>query len=372
MSAVAEAPTLASPERDAATAELLSDVLEYVRRFVVLSAEQLALVSLWIAHSHAIEAAEQTPYLSIQSPEKQSGKTRLLEVLDLLVARPRMWAKPSEAVVYRVIEQEKPTLLLDEIDAIWSAKGDEHEGLRALLNAGNRRGASVPRCVGQSQHVREFKVFGAKAIAGIGKPPDTVADRSIPIVLKRKKQGERVERFRRRSKAVKDDGPALHERLTAWADSLTEDQLFAEPELPPELTDRAQDAIEPLLAIADLAGDQWPLAARRAAVTVITGASNPEDGSLRVRLLADTRRVWIDRGQPERIKTADLLAGLRSLEEAPWDQLDFKSNNLARHLKHFSVRSKTIRFPDGPLKGYEVADGLSDAWARYLPERDVE
>ena len=83
----------------------------------------------------------------------------------------------TEAVLYRKIEQDAPTLLLDEIDAIFTAKGDENkEALRALLNAGFERRATVPRCVGPNHTLREFQVFCPKALAGIGKLPDTVVD----------------------------------------------------------------------------------------------------------------------------------------------------------------------------------------------------
>ncbi|MDQ3319451.1 MAG: hypothetical protein M3515_04285 [Actinomycetota bacterium] len=170
-----------------ASGELLEDVRTFVERFVVLTPEQLDCVALWILHTHAVGAAAQTPYLSIRSPEKQSGKTRLLEILELLCARAKLWTRPSEAVTFRTIERDQPTLLLDEIDTIWTDKGNEHEGLRALLNSGNRRGTTVPRCVGPSQALHEFPVSCAKALAGIGAPPDTVADRSIPIGLKRRR-----------------------------------------------------------------------------------------------------------------------------------------------------------------------------------------
>ena len=113
--------------------------------------------------------------------------------------------------------QARPTLLLDEIDAIFTAKGDENkEALRALLNAGFERRATVPRCVaGPNNTLREFQVFCPKALAGIGKLPDTVADRSIPITMTRRKREEVIKKFRARDAEV--IAKPIAAALEAWA-----------------------------------------------------------------------------------------------------------------------------------------------------------
>src|SRR5262249_3025108 len=140
------------------------------------------------------------PYLNICSPEKRCGKTRLLECLQLLVPKPRPMIRPTEAVLFRTIDKEKPTLLLDEIDTIYTTDADERsEGLRAVLNAGFQAGAfaNVPRCIGRDAEPRDFNTFCPKAIAGIGKNlPDTVRDRSIEIRLIRQIEGKKAVRFR--------------------------------------------------------------------------------------------------------------------------------------------------------------------------------
>jgi hypothetical protein len=167
--------------------------------------------------THAFDAADASPYLAVTSPEKRSGKSRLLEVLEIIVFNSWKVITPTEAVVFRKIDAHRPTLLLDETDAIFGKKnGENYEGLRALLNAGNRRGTKVPRCVGTSQSLQSFSVFCPKAIAGIGELPDTIADRAIPIRLKRKARSERAERFRRRD--VEADAKTLYMNASAWAE----------------------------------------------------------------------------------------------------------------------------------------------------------
>ena len=193
-----------APTQHIASSMKLPDVLEAVReflsRYIVFTNEaQATAVTLWVAHTWVIEAFDYTPYLHISSPVKRCGKSRLFDCLRLLCAKPWPVVCPSQAVLFRKIERDAPTLLLDEVDAIFSASGDDNkEALRALLNAGFERGATVPRCVGPNHTLTEFRVFCPKALAGIGKLPDTVADRSIPILMARRKRGQHVEKFRAR------------------------------------------------------------------------------------------------------------------------------------------------------------------------------
>ena len=191
-----------------------------------------------------------------------------------------------EAVLFRKIEQEAPTLLLDEVDAVFTAKNgdDGKEALRALLNAGFERRATVARCVGPNHTLTEFRVFCPKALAGIGKFPDTVSDRCIPIIMARRKPGEVIEKFRARE-AEPVVGP-IAAALQAWSQKQTVIDKFrvARPEIPAALGDRAADICEPLLAIADLTGGKWPGMARAALVELCDG-DDVADESIRIKLL---------------------------------------------------------------------------------------
>src|SRR4051794_7858052 len=177
---------------------LLDDLVTFVRRFVVLSGAQADAVALWTLHTHAFDAADVTPYLAITSAEKRSGKTRLLEVLELLVRAPLPTSNISDAALFRAIAELSPTLLFDEVDAIFGPKARDREDLRGMLNAGYRRGAVARRMGGPKMTTLEaFPVFCAKAFAGIGELPDTLRDRSIRLRLERRTREETIERFRR-------------------------------------------------------------------------------------------------------------------------------------------------------------------------------
>jgi putative DNA primase/helicase len=76
----------------------------------------------------------------------------------------------------------KPTLLIDEADTFLP----ENEELRGILNAGHRCGAAAVRLVGDNHEARSFATYAPVAIALIGKLPDTLADRSVHVSLRRR------------------------------------------------------------------------------------------------------------------------------------------------------------------------------------------
>jgi hypothetical protein len=353
--------------------EALAKVEQFLRRYVAFPRpETIVAVVLWVAHTHAIELADATPYLAISSPEKQSGKTRLLECLQLLAhGCSGIAITPTAATIYRSLEASPgATLLLDELDAVFRDRSDKYEEVRAVINAGHRRGATVPRSVPGPKNtwlVKQFPVFGPKALAGIGKLPDTVTDRAIPVRMLKRKRSEPVHKFRVRT--ATGEASSIMAGLVA---ALAAQPPASEADLPLELPDRAADAWEPLLAIADAAGGVWPARARRAAI--ILHASREQDDSLGLRLLSDIRLV-LDARAVERIFTADLITALQADEEGPWvsDRSPFTPHRLAKLLQPFEIGSKQVRIGSSSLKGYE-REAFVDAWERYLsvPPSPVE
>ena len=218
----------------------------------------------------------------------------MLEVCELLVAKPWLTGRVTAAVLTRKIDGIQPTLLLDESDAAFSGEKEYAEALRGVLNTGHRRGGKASCCVRQGANFacQDFSTFGPKVIAGIGKLPDTVSDRSIPISLKRAKRGENVERFRRRD--AEGQAAKLRGQMEMWSKAEVENLRNARPALPDALTDRPQDGAEPLIAIADLDDGEWPQASRLALIELCADAQ-AGDESIGVCLLADIRQVFKDR-----------------------------------------------------------------------------
>ncbi len=350
-------------------AALLDDVMTFFQRFVALSLAQARACALWVVHSHAFDAAETTPYLNVSSAEKQSGKTRLLEALELIVARPWLTARTSVAALIRKVATDHATMLLDESDAAFQGDKTYVEALRGILNAGYRRGASATLCVsdGRNFETKDFDVFSAKAFAGIGdRLPDTVADRSIPIRLKRKMAGEKVERFRRREVVI--TARPLYERIERWAQSNIDALRIMHPTLPDELGDRAADVWEPLFAIADLAGGEWPAQTRQDAIA-LSRSADAEDQSTGVTLLADIRAIFAEL-EFDRVRSADLITELCRRDESPWADFNkgksINATQIARILKQYGFGPDKWRGDNGTERGY-VLPKFKDAFDRYLP-----
>jgi Protein of unknown function (DUF3631) len=356
------------PAKEFNGVEILNRVCEFIRRYVHLSDQQARLVTVWTAHTHAVGAATTTPYLNINSAVKQCGKTRLLEVLQLLVNKPWYTGRVSAACLVRKVDQVRPTLLLDESDAAFNGPEEYTDALRGILNTGFQAGGKASLCVGAGANItfKDFKTYCAKAIAGIGNLPDTVADRSIPIRLQRKLPGETVARFRRR--IAECEAGEIKTEVSEWISSIADRLKEAEPTLPDEFTDRQQDGIEPLLAIADEAGGDWPSVLRAAAVEIFRSQA-AEDQNAGVQLLADIRSVFDAIGD-DKISSADLINKLKEIETSPWADWSkgkgLSVNGMSRQLKPFGVSPRTIRVEDRTAKGY-LRDSLAEAWERYLP-----
>ena len=357
---------------EGAGATLLRDVRSFVRRYVVVSEAQASAIALWITHTHLISAFDVTPYLNINSAEKQCGKTRLLEVLKVMVANPWLTGRVSAAVLVRKVDAERPTLLLDESDAAFKGEKEYGEALRGILNTGYLSDGKASLCVGQGAQItfKDFSTFGPKAIAGIGHLPDTVQDRSIPIRLWRAAPGEVVARFRRRE--VVSEAAPLRKRIEQWSSLILDSLAEARPTLPECLSDRQQDVTEPLLAIADAAGGEWPEESR-AALLEIFGAAQADD-SVGVRLLGDVRAVLDgDEDSPgkDRIGSAELADALGKIETSAWGEWSkgkpITAAKLARLLSPFGITPTVKRIAGSPnQRGYERSD-FEDAWSRYLP-----
>ena len=346
-------------------------VEQYLRRFVAYPSDHAIVAHvLWIAHTHLLECFDTTPRLAFMSAEKESGKTRALEITALFVPAPILSISASPAVIVRLIAKERHTILYDEIDGVFgNAKAQEaNTDLRSVLNGGYRRGAKVHRCTtnGKKIETEALDAFAPVAVAGLRDLPDTLASRSIFIHMKRRAPEEEIEAFRCRYHEA--EAKPIKEGLEEWCAG--NDVSGAEPKLPAGIVDRAADCWEPLIAIADAAGDDWPARARKAA-TYLARRSSDAGLTRGVELLEHIKEAF---GTEDKLWTETLLDRLCSRDESPWRDIYGKPLNdrgLASRLKPYGVKSKDIRLGDKAKKGYS-ADAFIDAWRRYCPSPSDE
>ncbi|WP_281920497.1 DUF3631 domain-containing protein [Nocardia cyriacigeorgica] len=316
--------------------------------------------------THLTACFEYAPRLVVRSPEKRSGKSRLLEIADALVHEPLRAVNATVAYIFRSLDAEHPpTLLFDEADTIFGSKkvAEQNEDLRGLLNAGFQRGLPFGRTVGPNHLPMTFETFAMAALAGIGRMPDTIEDRAVVVVMRRRKPSETVAPYRtRRDKPPLDK---LRARIAEWSAAVAERLEGHEPaELGVE--DRAADVWEPLVSVADMAGGDWPQLARRAAKVMVDEAgADDEASSSNVQLLADIRDVFASM-HVSFLKSAVLCDQLHQIEESPWKQFELTPSKLGHRLREYGI--KTGHNTARTERGYRLED-FHDAFERYLSAR---
>jgi hypothetical protein len=207
------------------------------------------------------------------------------------------------------------------------------------------------------------------ALAAIGDLPDTLADRSIIVPMRRKKTGETVKPIRlagRAGNGLRERFDGLSRKAARWIVDNSQTLANAEPEMPTGMDDRAADNWSGLLAIADALGEEWPQLARQAAITLSGGEADTD--TLGTRLLRDIRSIF-EAEVTDRLASKTLCERLNEIEDSPWPGWShgrgMNPHGLARLLKPFNIVAGNLRFPSGICRGYQLAD-FHDTFDRYL------
>lgn len=320
--------------------------------------------SLWTIGTHIFEIFDTFPYLTVTSPVKRCGKTRFGEILELLCARSIMSVNFSEAALFRSIEKDKPTVIIDEAESLRSRDSERSRYLLPILQSGFRQGAFVPRCVGRDHEVKKFSVYCPKAILAIGNLPDTLTDRSIVVSMRRHLKSEVVARFRRRFASQQAAG--IVSAITTWADAHREQisKTYLKQNLD-FLEDREADIWEPLFAIASVAVPERLEELKQITIR-LSGekASMDVDDSQGLRLLADIQSVF---GATKRnaIPSVELVVRLKKDMATHWGE-ELTQTNLACLLRPFGISPEQIWMDERNFRGYR-REGFKPAFERYLP-----
>jgi DNA polymerase I-like protein with 3'-5' exonuclease and polymerase domains len=349
-----------------AHAELLTRYIRFARP------EQTWAVTLWTAHTYFVLLFEIVAYLAIWSATMRSGKTHLLDLIRWTCARGRRMSGGSDAAIFRTLAQSPPpTLVFDEVDN-YIGENSERAFLIGALNEGFERDGVVARVEdgGGKREVVDYAVFGPKVFTGIGTVlPATTLDRCIPIRLERRLRSERVAKFRSRS--VQQQAAGVRDLLAGWAVQAAElvaEHYNSDLTFPIGTNERVEDVWEPLLAVAEAAGGEWPQRARQALL-----ALTPDDddtGDLSILLLAGIRQAFVDAGVPEALKSGELVKALNAQEEAPWGALrdgkGISTHRLAHDLAAFGLSPDRDQLAGETVRGW-WRRSLEPVWGRYLP-----
>ena len=344
-----------------------------ITRYIVAPVEVIHTVVLWCVFAHIIQhellGVDFAPRLAVQAASTQCGKSRTAELVACLAPRDRMSGSISTAAIFRIVDAVRPTLVIDEADNFFrTERGKETLG---ILNSGHsRRSAYVERVErnddGQFEVVR-FRTFTGICFTSIDWLPETLQNRCIVIVLRRKMGGEERAHLPKGESAVLFE---LRRMLTRWAQDLTE---LPEVTLDPELLNRRGDNWRWLLRIAAEAGGEWPARALAAALYA-DDESVAADQNRLTALLGAIWEVFATRGT-DRIETQTLIDDLLQADDGRWQEAHrgrpiteyFLREALKMVIPDTEEMRKARRWSDGGTdkRGYTVAH-FEDPWLRYL------
>jgi hypothetical protein len=353
---------------------IVDTVADFLRRFVFLQDEtHYRLIAAWIVATHLHKTFEYLGYLFVYSPERRSGKTTLLEILNLLVYQPTgLQVSPTEAVMFRTAEGH--THLLDEVDS-WKNKDD----LKDVLNAGYKKGGIVIRCEKGKGAFKPmtFSVFAPRAMAGIGLSVlhSTTLDRTFAVPMVRRKKKEKKERSRER--IIGPQAKTLKQEIERWVKDHEKAvaEIYDQSQFPylESFTDRTIDIAEPLAAIIEVAykGHLGAKQAQRDLVHAISSTRKEQQSATNDHLLLK-HLLYLAESEDPLVGNATELAGLCGNLETP-----IEPYTVAQVLRNYGFKTKPIRKNgEKPLYRYNLSKAalqeVVERWTSDLETANAE
>ena len=347
------------------------DLIRHIlQRHIHLSEHQYVAVSLWIAHTFLHSRFAITPRLALESPVRGCGKSTLLNIIKTLAFKTIKSDHTTAAVLFRLIDRDRPTLLLDEAD---NQDLPNDPTLRAVINSGHHCDGKIMRYLEGS--IQTFSTFAPVAFATIAKLPLPILHRCVVIHMERSPL-ETLTRFDPKTIVEqREDCDIVYRETFNWARQC---KLNPDPAMPEGLRNRPADNWRVLLAIADACSPAWGELAREAGVILSRG----QDEDLAVLLLSDIRDIFDRQPTVDRLSSAVIVCRLLDMPRGLWsewrgprdDQTPRKlsQGELARMLAPFGIRPKTIWPPrrgtrDRSAKGYRRKQ-FEAAWASYCSD----
>ena len=348
--------------------QVLNEVLAQLQAHVIAPVETLHTASLWVCMTWLSDVATVLPVALITAPEKNCGKSTLLNAMAKMSKSALITSNMTSAVLFRLIDKHAPSLFIDEVDTFLR----DNLELGGILNSGHTKDlAYVMRCEGDNFEPVRFSTWCPKALSGISASniSGTLSSRSIILNMRRKQAGESAQNIRRTAPEIFTD---IKRKLARWAD----DNAGAFSQLHPViegLNNREQDNYEPLLAIAMLAGGEWVQHLERACN--VSRQNNEESKSIGVELLEACKQIF-EINHVDKIRSTTLLEHLLKDDEAIFATYNrgkpMTIRQMAKRLGDYKIQPKLLRFGyENPARGYTL-ESFEDAFKTYLEGENVE
>ena len=359
---------------------LFKDIYNLLGQAMWMADTARMTVAFWIIASVSFRVFRRFPYLRIKSPDRNCGKSTLIDLVAELVFKPLVSADVSPAALYRLAEAAQPTILLDEFD-----NADQIKDLTQLLNAGYDANRVAIRCNADKGTVERFRTFCPKVTASIRHLAETAESRSLPIDMQRVPADAE-----RNLTELCDIDPAvfltIKRKILAWVEDNIDRIKTTRPERPDWLKTRDWDIWRPLFTVADVIGGPAPALVLQAAGGV--SKDRVIEQSLAIEILSCIREmskepafvVMVERGGKDEVflPSQKIVDFCNAQEEASWanwrtgDKSGLTVERLAKELcRQFKLQSVQVQYQSQLYqaqrhRGYWLAS-FKPLFASYLP-----
>lgn len=354
---------------------LIRKIESFITSYLSFETPEVSLpIALWIVGTHCFRQFDSFAYVVITSKTKRSGKTRLSEVISFAASNPMNFSSMTPSTLFRVINPDPkryypehdpfvpPTIVFDEAESLSSEAAGT---MRSVLNAGYRKGQTVPRTVGQQ--VIQFQVFCPKVFILIGDVYDTLRDRAIVIDMKRADAPKRFlwDEAQREGAVLRAE---IRDYLTpGYLDLIAKTYQTERAQF---LSDRDEEIWLPLFSLCKAIAPERMRELQRVAVdlSALKTADRQAYKNLNLFETQSENHEYAERAAidllavingEKAISSADAVVKLRDLDLSPWRT--FRGKGIDQHslgdlLANIGIPSTNIRFGKQVLKGYRKLD----------------
>ena len=174
---------------------LFSQILTEYQNYIEFTDErEYVLHALWDVGTYFHVLFNSYPYLYVGGI-KRSGKSKVLTMHSMLAFNAFFSNNMSTPSIYRLIQNAKGTLLIDETEKL--SNPDRAQEFRSIVLSGYKKGAVVYRIEKTKKDTlvpEAFEIYGPKALGNIQGLEDVLEDRCIVTIMKRGKNRKITDR----------------------------------------------------------------------------------------------------------------------------------------------------------------------------------
>jgi len=366
------------------------DISQYIRRYIMLKeSEAYTYLALWTMGTYVFKIFRYYPYVHITG-EKQTGKSLLMEILAPICFNGEVSLNPTEAVLFRDIHTNLPTIFLDEVERFRKQDREKYGAIQEVLKSGFVCNGSVKRCAGKDKdRIDQFSTYCPKMFAGINDLDDVLRDRAVTIPMVRRLKNEPVERYMQNTSTIQFQARLCNE-LYVFGLSLGAEiaSRYLNEHLSIQgiehLSNREYDIWLPILLMANILDEYGDEDLNPLTMAMLTYSRKCHQDRLKDDAMDnDTAKLLhvfnqfrseenpdSEDGAIHYYDTARVYEYFKEQEEYAW--LTSKGQ-LSRQLRRIHIRSKTCKVLGKSQRQYAIDTGdLEELTQRYLVDQGTD